>query len=39
MDQNCSHLNQDLKDFARHSGQLDVVFSETGRDREGKGYG
>ncbi|RMZ75276.1 hypothetical protein DV737_g5378, partial [Chaetothyriales sp. CBS 132003] len=30
---------QDLKDFARQSGQLDVVYSETGRDREGKGYG
>jgi len=30
---------QDLKDFARSSGQLDVVYSETGRDREGKGYG
>ncbi|ETN41215.1 uncharacterized protein HMPREF1541_03150 [Cyphellophora europaea CBS 101466] len=29
---------QDLKDFARNSGQLDVVYSETGRDREGKGY-
>ncbi|RMZ90966.1 hypothetical protein DV736_g1790, partial [Chaetothyriales sp. CBS 134916] len=30
---------QDLKDFARQSGQLDVVYSETGRDRDGKGYG
>ncbi|OCT47026.1 hypothetical protein CLCR_02685 [Cladophialophora carrionii] len=28
---------QDLKDFARNSGQLDVVYSETGRDRDGKG--
>ena len=28
-----------MKDFARNSGQLDVVFSETGRDRDGKGYG
>lgn len=27
---------QDLKDFARRSG-LDVVFSEVGRDRDGKG--
>ncbi|PBP20654.1 pre-mRNA splicing factor [Diplocarpon rosae] len=27
---------QDLKDFARQSG-LDVVYSETGRDRDGKG--
>lgn len=27
-----------MKDFARNSGQLDVVYSETGRDREGKGY-
>ncbi|KAI9762114.1 MAG: hypothetical protein M4579_000594 [Chaenotheca gracillima] len=27
---------QDLKDFARRSG-LDVVYSETGRDRDGKG--
>ena len=27
---------QDLKDFARKSG-LDVVFSEVGRDRDGKG--
>ncbi|KIW23746.1 uncharacterized protein PV07_11924 [Cladophialophora immunda] len=29
---------QDLKDFARSSGQLDVVYSETGRDRDGKGF-
>ncbi|KIW65965.1 hypothetical protein PV04_08178 [Phialophora macrospora] len=29
---------QDLKDFARNSGQLDVVYSETGRDRDGKGF-
>ena len=29
---------QDLKDFARNSGQLDVVYSETGRERNGKGY-
>ena len=28
---------QDLKDFARQS-QLDVVYSETGRDRNGTGY-
>ncbi|KAI9673122.1 MAG: hypothetical protein M1817_002984 [Caeruleum heppii] len=28
---------QDLKDFARQSG-LDVVYSETGRDRDGKGF-
>ncbi|SLM34875.1 RNA recognition motif domain [Lasallia pustulata] len=28
---------QDLKDFARRSG-LDVVFSEVGRDRDGKGF-
>lgn len=28
---------QDLKDFARQS-SLDVVYSETGRDREGKGF-
>lgn len=28
---------QDLKDFARSSGQLDVVYSETGRERDGKG--
>lgn len=30
-------ISQDLKDFARNSGQLDVVYSETGRDRDGKG--
>ena len=30
--------SQDLKDFARNSGQLDVVYSETGRDRDGKGF-
>ncbi|KIV78725.1 hypothetical protein PV11_06343 [Exophiala sideris] len=29
---------QDLKDFARNSGQLDVVYSETGRERNGKGF-
>ena len=29
--------NQDLKDFARSTGQLDVVYSETGRN-DGKGY-
>ncbi|KAK5447779.1 hypothetical protein LTS15_009278 [Exophiala xenobiotica] len=29
---------QDLKDFARNSGQLDVVYSETGRERDGKGF-
>ncbi|KIW37589.1 hypothetical protein, variant 2 [Exophiala oligosperma] len=29
---------QDLKDFARSSGQLDVVYSETGRERDGKGF-
>jgi len=29
---------QDLKDFARSSGQLDVVYSETGRNRDGKGF-
>lgn len=28
---------QDLKDFARQS-SLDVVYSETGRDRDGKGF-
>ncbi|KAI4275898.1 MAG: hypothetical protein LQ337_002863 [Flavoplaca oasis] len=28
---------QDLKDFARRSG-LDVVYSEVGRDRDGKGF-
>ncbi|KZF22493.1 RNA-binding domain-containing protein [Xylona heveae TC161] len=28
---------QDLKDFARQSG-LDVVYSETGRDRDGRGF-
>ena len=28
---------QDLKDFARKSA-LDVVYSEIGRDRDGKGY-
>ncbi|KAI9815296.1 MAG: hypothetical protein M1827_002776 [Pycnora praestabilis] len=28
---------QDLKDFARQTG-LDVVYSETGRDRDGKGF-
>ncbi|KAF2843326.1 hypothetical protein M501DRAFT_994222, partial [Patellaria atrata CBS 101060] len=28
---------QDLKDFARQSG-LDVVYSEVGRDRDGKGF-
>lgn len=28
---------QDLKDFARQSG-LDVVYSETGRERDGKGF-
>jgi len=28
---------QDLKDFARSTGQLDVVYSETGRN-DGKGY-
>ncbi|KKY17723.1 putative pre-rna splicing factor srp2 [Phaeomoniella chlamydospora] len=28
---------QDLKDFARQS-QLDVVYSETGRDRDGRGF-
>jgi transcription initiation factor TFIID subunit 15 len=27
---------QDLKDFARQA-QVDVVYSETGRDRDGKG--
>lgn len=30
-------IDQDLKDFARNSGQLDVVYSETGRERDGKG--
>lgn len=28
---------QDLKDFARQS-NLDVVYSETGRDSNGRGY-
>jgi len=28
---------QDLKDFARQA-QVDVVYSETGRDRDGKGF-
>ena len=28
---------QDLKDFARQS-SLDVVYSETGRDANGRGY-
>ncbi|ERF69412.1 hypothetical protein EPUS_05957 [Endocarpon pusillum Z07020] len=32
-----AHRPQDLKDFARQSG-LDVVYSETGRDRDGKGF-
>ncbi len=32
-----SPVLQDLKDFARNSGQLDVVYSETGRERDGKG--
>jgi hypothetical protein len=32
-----SPVAQDLKDFARNSGQLDVVYSETGRERDGKG--
>ncbi|KIV95243.1 hypothetical protein PV10_02919 [Exophiala mesophila] len=29
---------QDLKDFVRNSGQLEVVYTETGRDQEGKGF-
>lgn len=36
LDLNLHGSGQDLKDFARQSG-LDVVYSETGRDRDGKG--